>query len=116
MIQFLDFRQRCIGHHLAVGQHGNAVADGVQRVQVVGDQEHGQPQRFLQGPDQAVERGRADRVEAGGGFVQEQQRWIQRQRAGQAGALAHAAGQLRRQLVIASAGRPASFTFSSASS
>lgn len=99
MIQFLDVRQGCVGHHPAVGDHRDPVADRVQRVQVVGDQEHGQPQRFLQGLDQAVEGGRADRVEAGGGFVQEQQWRIQRQRTGQAGALAHAAGQLRGQLV-----------------
>ncbi len=72
----------------------------------MGDEEHGQPQRFLQGLDQAVEGGRADRVQPGGGFVQEQQRRVQRQRPGQAGALAHAAGQLRGQLVDGLARQP----------
>jgi hypothetical protein len=71
---------------------------------------------LLQGLDQVVERGRADRVQPGGGLVQEQQRRVERERAGQAGTLAHAAGQLRGSLATASAGRPASFTFSSASS
>ena len=110
MIQFLDVGQGGVGHHPAVGDHRYPVADRIQRVQVVGDQEHGQPQRFLQRLDQAVERG-ADRVEPGGGFVQEQQRRIQRQRPGQAGALAHAAGQLRRQLVDRVGGQAGQFHF-----
>ncbi len=45
--------------------------------------------------DQFVEGGGADRVEAGGRLVEEQQLRVQRQGAGQAGALDHAAGQFR---------------------
>src|SRR5690606_11475548 len=41
----------------------------------------------------------ADRVQAGGRLVQEQQRRDHRQRPRQPGALAHAGGQLRGQLV-----------------
>ena len=47
--------------------------------------------------DQLVEGGGADRVEPGGRLVEEQQLRIERQRAGDAGALAHAAGQLGRE-------------------
>src|SRR5690606_40378734 len=70
-----------------------------QGVQVMGDEEDGKAQGLLQGGQQVVERGRADGIQAGGRLVQEQQRRIQRQRPGQAGTLAHAAGQLRGQLV-----------------
>src|SRR5690606_4845543 len=55
--------------------------------------------RLPEGEDQAVEGAGADRVQAGGGLVEEQQRRIQGQRARQPGALAHAAGELRGQLV-----------------
>ena len=44
--------------------------------------------------DQVVERGGADRIEARGRLVQEQQLRIERQGAGQAGPLDHAAGEL----------------------
>ena len=99
VVETLDLLDGGIDHHALVGEHRDAVADRVQRVEVVRDQEHRQAQRLLQGEDQLVERGRADGVQARGGFVEEQQRRIQRERARQARALAHAAGELRRQLV-----------------
>ena len=84
--------------HLLVGHHRHPVADLVQRIEIVGDQEHGQPQRLLQLDGQLVERRRADRVEPGGRLVEEQQFGIERQRPRQAGALPHAARQLGRIL------------------
>ena len=99
MVGPLDFLDRGVDDHLAIGEHRHAVADGVQRVQVVRDEEHGQPERLLQGPHQLVECVRADRVQSRGRLVEEQQRRVQCQRARQAGALAHAAGKFGRQLV-----------------
>ena len=64
----------------------------------MGDQEHGQPQGFLQRLGQPVERVGGDRIEPGGGFIEEQQFRIERQGAGQTGALAHAARQFGRIL------------------
>ena len=65
----------------------------------MGDQEYGETERLLQGAGEVIECRGADGVEAGGGFVEEQQRRIQRERTRQTGALAHAARQLRRQFV-----------------
>src|SRR5690606_3280556 len=64
-----------------------------------GDQEHAQPEGVAQGENQLIEGGGTDRVEPCGGFVEEQDVGIQRQGAGQGGALDHAAGQLRGKLV-----------------
>eukprot|EP00659_Diplonema_papillatum_P005423 gene5423-8274_t len=79
--------------YLFLRQHRYAVGDGVQRVEVVGDQEHAQAQRIAQGQDQLIEGGGADRVEAGGGFVEKQDVRVQRQGTGQGRALDHAAGE-----------------------
>src|SRR5690606_17509148 len=49
-----------------VGEHGDAVADGVERVQIVRDQKHRQPERLLERGSEFVERGGADRIEPGG--------------------------------------------------
>jgi hypothetical protein len=99
MVEALDLLDGGVHHHALVGQHRDAIADRVQRVEVVRDQEHRQAQGLLQGENEFVERGRADGVQARGRFVEEQQRRIQRECARQARALAHAAGELRRQLV-----------------
>ena len=57
--------------------------------------------------DQLVECGGADRVEAGGRLVEEQDLGVERQRPRQAGALAHAAATARRDILSpASGGRP----------
>ena len=59
--------------------------------------------------DQLVEVRRADRVEAGVGLVEQDDLGVEHQRPGQAGPLAHAAGDLAGQLVLgAGAGRPCS--------
>ena len=55
MVQLFDLVQRCVGDDLLVGQHRHPVTDGIQRVQIVCDQEDGQAQRFLQGLDEPVE-------------------------------------------------------------
>ena len=82
-----------VGHqHFLLRQHRHTVGDGVQRVEVVGDQEHTQAQRIAQGEDQLVELRRANRVETGGRFVQEQDVRVQGQCAGQGCTLDHAAG------------------------
>jgi hypothetical protein len=82
------------GDHFAVCEHRDPVADCVQRVEIVRDQEHAEAQRVPEAPDQRVEGGGADRVEAGRRLVEEQQVRIERERARNAGALLHAAGQL----------------------
>src|SRR5690606_40558074 len=75
------------------------VADRVQRVQVMGDQEYAEAEGVAQGENQLVEGRRSDGVQSRGRFVEEQDVWIQRQRPCQSGALDHATGQLRGKLV-----------------
>ena len=70
-----------------VRQHRHAVADFVQRIEIVGDQEHREAEGFLQFAREIVERRRPDRVEARGRFVQKQQFGIERQRPREAGGL-----------------------------
>ncbi|MNE41619.1 hypothetical protein D3C80_1356990 [compost metagenome] len=74
-------------------QHCHSVSDGVEGVEVVGDQEHAQAQGVAQGQNQLVEGGRTDRVEARRGFIEKQNVRVQGQGAGQGGAFDHAAGQ-----------------------
>ena len=75
-----------------IGQHRDAVADGVQRVEVVGNQKDGELEPLLQRTDQFVKRRSADRVEPGRRLVEEQEFRIEgegpRKRAGLARALA----------------------------
>src|SRR5690625_1294559 len=90
---FLDPVQRVGYQHTLFSQYGNTVTYGVQRVQIMGDQKDGKPQRIAQGPDQQVEGGSADRVQSCGGFIQKQDFRIQRQRPRQRDTFYHAAGQ-----------------------
>ena len=85
---------RSFDQYLLVGENGDTVADRMQAVQIVGDHEDRQSQRRAQSQDQLVERRRADRIEAGRGLVEEQDLGIERERAGQSGALTHPAGEL----------------------
>ena len=48
MIQSQQFRNRSDRDHFLVGQHRHPVADRIERVEVVGDQEHGQVEPLLQ--------------------------------------------------------------------
>ena len=76
---------------LLVHQNGDAVTDRAQAVQIMCNHEYGEFEALLKVGDQRIECCRTDRVEAGRRFVQEQQRWIERQRTCKPGAFAHAA-------------------------
>jgi hypothetical protein len=71
-----------------------AVAD------VVGDDEERRLDLGVEVDDQLVQVGGADRVEAGVGLVEQQDLGVEHERAGQAGALAHAAGDLAGELLL----------------
>ena len=64
MVQGEQFFNRSDCNDLMVGQYRNPVANRPQRIEVVGDQENGQLQLFLQPFDQLVLRGFA--AEGGG--------------------------------------------------
>jgi hypothetical protein len=93
--QELRYRPHC--DDLALGEHRDTVADRIERVEIVGDEEHGEAERIAEFQDELVECRRADRIEPRGGLVEEQQLGIERQRAGDAGPLLHAAGKLARE-------------------
>ena len=94
--QFVDRADR---DDLLVGQHRDPVADRIQRIEIMRDQEHRQPERLLQRLGKIVERRRTDRVEPRSRLVEEQQFGIERQRTGETGTLLHAARQLGGKLV-----------------
>src|SRR6187551_2347594 len=94
-MRMLDDALAHILHHLAVDDHTDALADAEDRIQVVRDHHHCEVQLMLQVGYQVIEGRGTDRVKAGSGLVQEQQRRIQRQRPGQRCPLDHAAGELR---------------------
>ena len=72
------------------------VADGEDARQLVRDDDDRRAEAVAQLEDQVVEQARADRVEAGRRLVEEQDLGIERHGARQAGALLHAAADLRR--------------------
>jgi len=90
---------RSDGDDLAVRQCRDAVADGIQAGEVVGDHEHRQPQSFLQCLDQRIEIARRNRVQARGWLVEKHNRRIERECAGQGHALGHASRQFGRKLL-----------------
>ena len=73
VVQSQQFRNRSDRDHLPVGEHRDTVADGVERVEIVRDQEDGEAEPLAKLDDQLVEGGGADRIEAGGRLVEEQQ-------------------------------------------
>src|SRR5688500_13551451 len=79
-----------------VRQYRDTVADGVERVEIMRDQEYGKAKRVAKILDQLIECRRADRIEPCSRLVEEQEFRIQRQGPGYPGALAHAARQFRR--------------------
>src|SRR3569623_288206 len=83
------------GHHMLLGKHGYSIADGIQAVQIMGDQEDRQVQGIAQGGNELVEIRSANRVQARGGFIEEQHLRIQCQGARESSPLAQAPGQLR---------------------
>src|SRR5690606_10731350 len=88
-----------ISHQYALfRQHGDPVADRVQRVQVMGDQEYAEAEGVAQGENQLVEGRGADGVEPGGRLIEKEDVRIQGERTGERCALDHAAGQLGGKL------------------
>src|SRR5690349_10301977 len=71
MVEVEHILKRALDENAVVGKHGNAVGNGVQAVEVMSDHEHGDSERVLERVDQFVELGGADRVEAGGRLVEE---------------------------------------------
>ena len=99
MLGLQQFAHRADGDDLAVGQRRDAVADGIEARKIMGDHEHRQPQRLLQGLDQRVEIAGGDRIQTRGRLVEKHDCGIERERARQRHALGHAAGQFGRKLV-----------------
>ena len=99
MVEFHEVRHGIDRDHLAIRQHRHPVADLVQRVEIVGDEEDGEAERLFQLQRQPVEGRRADRIETRRRLVEEQQFGIERQCAGEAGTLLHPAGKFGRVFV-----------------
>src|SRR3954469_9715920 len=98
LVEALDLVERIGNQHALLRDHGDAIADRVQRIEIVRDQEHREAKALAQRQDQLIERGRADRIEAGRRLVEEQDVGIERERARERRALDHAARKLRRIL------------------
>src|SRR3546814_14887971 len=105
-VQSQEFVDRGDRDHLPVGQHRDTVADGVERVEVVCDEEDGKAERVAQLRDELVEAGGAARVQAGGRPVEEQKLRVEREGEGAAGARLHAARTLGRYCGPGVGGRP----------
>ena len=93
---------------LAVDEHGDTVACPREGVQIVRHHHDGEAAatRAGTGPASSKADGR-DGIEPGGRLVEEQQRRVERERAGERDALHHAARELRGKLVAAaSSGSP----------
>src|SRR4051794_9850052 len=69
----------------------------MERIEIVRDQENGEVEPLLERQDKLIERGGRDRIEAGRRFVEKQKLGVERECAGQTGALYHATRQLRRE-------------------
>ncbi len=82
-----------------MAEHGDAVADGVEAVEVVGDHEDGEPERLLQRADEIVEIAGRDRIEPGGRLIEEHDLRVEGERSRQRDALRHAARQLGGEFV-----------------
>src|SRR3546814_6150283 len=72
------------------------LADGIERVEIVRDDEHRQAQRVAQRADEVVELAGADRIEPCGRLIEEKDRRVESERTRDAGALAHPAGKIGR--------------------
>src|SRR3546814_5478413 len=68
-----QFRDGADRDDLFLRQHRDPVAGRIERVEIVGDEEDGEPHRVGELADQLVELGGADRVEPGGRLVEEQE-------------------------------------------
>ena len=74
---------------LLVDQHGDAIADRKQTVEIVRDHEYGKAQAAPQIPDQDVEFAGRYRIEPGGGLVEKDDFRVERKGARKPGPLAH---------------------------
>jgi hypothetical protein len=99
MLGLKQFAHRSDGDDLAVGQRCDAVADGIEAGEVMGDHEDRQAQRLLQCLDQGVEIAGGDRIQPRGRLVEKHDCRIERERTRQRHALGHAAGQFGGKLV-----------------
>src|SRR5258706_1437727 len=63
-----------------VHQHGYAVADSEQRVEVVRDDDDGDAERAVEQPDERIDAVRGERIEVGGGLVEEKDARVEGQR------------------------------------
>ena len=94
--------------HLARTEHrqvpaveqADVVRDGAGGVHVVRDDQEGRLDLGVEVDDQLVEVGGADRVETRVRLVEQQDLRVEHERSGQAGALAHAAGDLTGELLL----------------
>ena len=66
VFEALDFGQRCAGQHPALAQHRHPVADRVERIEIVGDEEHGQAEGLLEATQQFIKGRGADRIDLTG--------------------------------------------------
>ena len=80
-----------IDDYLAIHEHRDTVARPQECVQIMRDHDDRQVQRVSQVQHEIVERSGRDGIEAGSGLVEEQDRGVERERAGQRGALDHPA-------------------------
>ena len=86
-------------HHLAGIHDDHLVAQLGDQAEIVGDHHHGRLEGLLQLAQQVDDLGFHGDVESGGRLVGDQQRRVHHERHGDAGALAHAAAELVRELV-----------------
>ncbi len=84
-----------------VDQHRDSVGDGDEAVEIVRHHEHGETQAVLEVAHEAVEFVGGDGIKSGGRLVEEEQRRVERKRAREPRALAHAARKLGRILEAA---------------
>ena len=62
-----------------VREYGYSVTNGVERIEIVRNQEYGEAKGFFQIPREIVEVGSADGIEPGRWFIQKQQLGVHRQ-------------------------------------
>jgi hypothetical protein len=84
----------------AVQEH-TALDDGEDARELVADQHHRQTEPIAQRADEQIQLAGAHGIQAGRGFVQEQQRGFERERPGDGGAFAHAPRERRGRQVRA---------------
>src|SRR5262249_8131279 len=92
-------RRRALDDAPAV-ENRDAVGDGAGQAQIVGDDHLGAPAHRADASDQRADLLGEDGVQVGGGLVVEDQLGIDGEGAGDRGALAHPARDLRRQLAL----------------